>query len=240
MRATKFDDPSAEPPQPPQSVLDAVKLRRDDSIGESGQWAMAHLVVTDNPDDFTTSQHIWDAVSKVVEPDKDGRIDGRKRNEFTMMVQENCKLPLVTRGMVGEVGNRKRERGYLGVRLLGPGEAPPVDVAKPYLLPEAVQQQRDEGATRDEIVDRVDAVLLKGEARAGAPVVTGRLTAIPAPIKICKCPDCDCSLPVDDNPEVAKLCAMCSEGLCPREKAKEEPLPGQTPLDLPTMGGKSH
>ena len=240
MRATKFDDPSAEPPQPPQSVLDAVKLRRDDSIGESGQWAMAHLVVTDNPDDFTTSQHIWDAVSKVVEPDKDDRIDGRKRNEFTMMVQENCKLPLVTRGMVGEVGNRKRERGYLGVRLLGPGEAPPVDVAKPYLLPEAVQQQRDEGATRDEIVDRVDAVLLKGEARAGAPVVTARLTAIPAPLTTCKCPDCGCASPVEDFPPNAILCGLCAQGICPREKAKDGPLPGQTPLDLPTMGGKGN
>ena len=192
-----------------------MKLRRDDSIGESGQWAMAHVIVTNDPEDFTTSQHIWDAVSKVVEPDKDDRIDGRKRNEFTMMVQENCKLPLVTRGMVGEVGNRKRERGYIGVRLLGPGEAPPVEAPPVDVLALGVEKDHEAGATRDQIHERVDVVLLKAETRAGAPVVTGRLTAIPAPIKICKCLDCECDSPVAPEPEDAKLCEPCSLGKCP-------------------------
>ena len=66
MRATKFEDPSAEPPHPaairswmPSSAAETT------SIGESGQWAMAHLVVTDmTQTDFTTSQQIWDAVSR--------------------------------------------------------------------------------------------------------------------------------------------------------------------------------
>ena len=208
---------------------------RSELVGdELAQWLSEHFVADTDATPLPTFD-VWDLATKdgVSDSDSKGRVSvfGYPRRTFT------DKVRTYFAGRTGKAHvNGKTQAVYFGIRKLADGEVTPPD-----LLAIGVEKDHEAGATNDQIHERVDVVLLKAEVRAGAPYVKGQLIAIPAPIKICKCHYCpQCDSPVKESTPNATLCALCEDGLCPREKAKDEPLPGQTPLDLPTMDGKGN
>ena len=220
-RTMKYAGLSIDAPLPPPVIEEAAQQQYEASVSRAVEWADSHIEVTGRNADFMSRDALWDAICEVIPPAQDGRIEGQSRDQVLGdIVRDN---PLPKRAKM-----RHSVRGYVGYRIAD-GEVTPV-----HPLVTGVHQKKDEGASDTEIHDSVDEELLKMEARAGAPTATMSLTVI------CRCRWCECDSPVKESTPNATVCALCEDGLCPREKAKDEPLPGQTPLDLPTMGGKSH
>ena len=220
-RTMKYAGLSIDAPLPPPVIEEAAQQQYEASVSRAVEWADSHIEVTGRNADFMSRDALWDAICEVIPPAQDGRIEGQSRDQVLGdIVRDN---PLPKRAKM-----RHSVRGYVGYRIAD-GEVTPV-----HPLVTGVHQKKDEGASDTEIHDSVDEELLKMEARAGAPTVTMSLTVI------CRCRWCECDSPVKESTPNATVCALCEDGLCPREKAKDGPLPGQTPLDLPTMGGKSH
>ena len=218
------------PPTMPPSIEADKRRHFLDRIGDDGQFALAAME-RGKPIEEVSTNALWELWIEHSKEDGDNRY---ARRQFTTKVSKLL-VKATQRG-----GNRYWQ-GYKLATLekvrerLESGESTKEDIKSPNLLPPAMEQMKDEGASDTEIRDLVDEELLKLETRGGDPTATMNL------ILICKCHYCpQCDSPVEESTDKAKLCALCAQGLCEREKAKDEPLQGQTPLDLPTMGGKSH
>ena len=182
------------PPQDVPAVTEARQKMRSELVGdELAQWLAETYVKDDGAKPYPT-QYVWnDAIESGHSEDsrKGGKACfGLARQTFTGKVRTYFSARAGKARVDG-----KAQHCFMGIRRLADGEVTPPD-----LLAIGVEKDHEAGATNDQIHERVDVVLLKAEVRAGAPYVKGQLIAIPAPIKICKCPDCDCESAVEDHP----------------------------------------
>ena len=112
-----------QPPEPPESVKEAVQRHREDSIGALGQWFLEHVKVTNQPEDDVTVDAIWKAAHRDLgnaAGGDEGTIQGVKRETAVRLLREVVdRLPPQKSGRVGGV----KVNMYKGVRLLTSEEA---------------------------------------------------------------------------------------------------------------------
>ena len=105
-----------EPPADIPSVAQAVKDRREESIGEAGVWLQSHVIYASGY--RLAPGVIWDSVSKAIPSDDKGQIENRTRQGIMALARELCQLPPQKQMRI----DGRTTKGYENFRLLTDAE----------------------------------------------------------------------------------------------------------------------
>ena len=204
------------PPPIPASIEALKKKHHEMYIGDDGLFILRHAV-SGSHDDYLTTAALWEAWC--AESDRERGDDAAERAAKGAFTKKASRLLSQQTVSIKRDGQKKQTMwtGFkFGERC--ENEAPPVEAPPVHPLVTGVEQKVQGGATPSQIHNDVDVALLKMETRAGAPVVTGRLTAIPAavapPCERCHKAPCELLPAVNGKPqEFGRYCEAAPK--CP-------------------------